>query len=463
MTTKTTLTMLILGMQFSYGQVIFNTDKNSLEIKTDKKISTWNWASDKEKIKEIETTKKKIKITLSDGKNQQTIGLKRNIPTDIWFINAQNDTLRTQIKAVAPNITFSKKYVQKHQGKTFVAIPEVSELVNILMALHSDAEKDSNMFDTQTDYFKRIKKHFAPYLKHPAMDTIHKYITKVALNESNEYMFPIKDYYYYYGLKMNACVYEFDKKGNIVNSGNIKQLAKGWTAFDPMKDAKVFADFAQKSNFRQFYKDNQSYYSQLISDYKRLNPIQKMQNWLDAKFGFGYGSYMVYFSPLVQGAHSTVRYEDNGLSQTFMFICKAEDDQGLSPIQNEIKQGRVVFTEIDHNYVNPLSDTMVEDINKVFADREKWAKSEITTAYNNAYKVFNEYMTFAVYSLYLWDNYSEEEVLGFLPSMEAQMEQDRGFNRFKVFNRALLTKYKENPNISMKDLYQYILKESEKM
>lgn len=64
MTTKTTLTMLILGMQFSYGQVIFNTDKNSLEIKTDKKISTWNWTSDKEKIKEIETTKKKIKITL---------------------------------------------------------------------------------------------------------------------------------------------------------------------------------------------------------------------------------------------------------------------------------------------------------------------------------------------------------------------------------------------------------------
>lgn len=67
-------------------------------------------------------------------------------------------------------------------------------------------------------------------------------------------MFPIKDYYYYYGLKMNACVYEFDKKGNIVNSGNIKQLAKGWTAFDPMKDAKVFADFAQNQISDNFIK-----------------------------------------------------------------------------------------------------------------------------------------------------------------------------------------------------------------
>jgi hypothetical protein len=37
------------------------------------------------------------------------------------------------------------------------------------------------------------------------------------------------------------------------------------------------------------------------------------------------------------------------------------------------------------------------------------------------------------------------------------MEESRGFNNFKKFNRKLLEKYEENKNIKMTDLYDYIL------
>lgn len=356
------------------------------------------------------------------------------------------------------NVVFSEKYIQEHKGKTKVEIPEVSELVNIIMALHKDAEKEDNMFDTKTVYYQQVKSHFIPYKEHPIIDTIQKYITDLKhFEEHNMYMFSRESYGYYFALKMNACAYRFDEKGNIRNNGVIREIAKGWYMFDPMKDIALLEDFAKKSNFRKFYKDNKPYYDSLITTYNQLNPIQKMQSWLDKKFGFGYGSYAVYFSPLVNGAHSTTKFDDNDFNQTLMFICKAEMDSRYTPVMNELLESRVVFTEIDHNYVNPVSDTFIDKINHSFSNREKWAVGDITNAYDNPYKVFNEYMTFAVYSLYVYENYAKEELSAYLPMLENQMADRRGFVKFKDFNRTLLEKYEQNTDITMPALYDYIL------
>jgi len=116
-----------------------------------------------------------------------------------------------------------------------------------------------------------------------------------------------------------------------------------------------------------------------------------------------------------------------------------------------------VFTEIDHNYFNPVSEGLLEKINNSFSNREKWAKGDVTSAYGNQFKIFNEYMTFAVYSLYINDNYSNKESMEYLPMLENQMENSRGFVKFKAFNRILLEKYKENPDIKVSELYNYIL------
>ncbi|GIZ14222.1 hypothetical protein [Capnocytophaga catalasegens] len=52
---------------------------------------------------------------------------------------------------IAPNENFTPEYIQHYKGKMLIDIPEVSELVNVILALYKDAEKDNNMFDTQTD------------------------------------------------------------------------------------------------------------------------------------------------------------------------------------------------------------------------------------------------------------------------------------------------------------------------
>ena len=324
--------------------------------------------------------------------------------------------------------------------------------------LHKDAEKDKNMFDTKTAYYEKVKKYFGPYQNHPIFDTLHKYINGISYYEEHDmYLFSNDSYGYYYALKMNACSYDFNKKGKIINKGIIKTIAKNWYFFDPMKDISMLEDFAEKSNFRKFYKDNQPYYDSLLVTYNQLNPIQEMQNWLDKKFEFSYGSYVIYFSPLVHGAHSTRGFTEDNFSQTLMFICRAELDLSYSPVLNELLESRVVFTEIDHNYVNPVSDQFIERINISFSNRANWAPGEITEAYNDPYKVFNEYMTFAVYTLYVYDNYSNENLTEYLPMLDKQMSEQRGFIKFKEFNAALLEKYKQNPTIKITDLYDYIL------
>lgn len=40
---------------------------------------------------------------------------------------------------------------------------------------------------------------------------------------------------------------------------------------------------------------------------------------------------------------------------------------------------RVVFTEIDHNYVNPIAYQSLKRINKVFSDVEKWNMKKTDT------------------------------------------------------------------------------------
>ncbi len=456
------LTILIVcGAMEVNAQQVFKTNKDYLQVKINNVLQADNWKIGKNignMVFEAQVSKENNIVTYSDGKDSINFNLRLGQQIDFLILKNGKDTIPQQLIGVVPNTNFTKEYIAKYKDKTIVAIPEVSELVNIMMALHPDAEKEGNMFDTSTEYYKKVKEHFAPYINHPAIDTIKKYITD--LNYIKEYdvnLFSRASYDYYYALKMTACGYHFDEYGHIINDENIKEIGKGWNDFDPMKDVKVFEDFVRISNFRQFYKENQPYYNSLLNTYNQLNPIQKMQVWLDNKFGFSYGSYLVYFSPLVYGAHSTRGYQSNGFKQTLMFIARAEYDESLSIVQNELSESRIVFTEIDHNYVNPVSDKFLEKINKALSNREVWAKPTITDAYDSPYKLFNEYMTFAVYSLYLNDNYNKEDVEEYLPILDKTMTVNRGFSKFTEFNQFLLAKYTENTTIGMGGLYEYML------
>ncbi len=366
------------------------------------------------------------------------------------------DTAYTQIIGIEKNVNFSAAYIQEHKGKFEVAVPEVHELANILVAIGKIGQLDSNMVDMTTPYYKKVMQTFLPFANHPAVAVINKNITKVMDDYS---------YGYYYALKMNACGYVFNEQNEIINKGNVKRM--GFDAPDDpfLINSKIFADFAKVSNFRMFYQANKNYYDSLVALYRQLNPIDKMQKWLEKKFGFSYGNYCVYFSPLIGGAHATTRFADNGFEQTYMFVCRAEKYPNRNDALNEMINSRVVFTEIDHNFINPVTDKYTQQVNKAFADRKKWVKetsSNGTSMYGSPYAVFNEYMTFAFYSLYCLENFNPKDVLSMIQIMEKMMADGRSFIHFKAFNEKLISLYASKKSISVDELYREMLNWSEK-
>jgi hypothetical protein len=349
------------------------------------------------------------------------------------------------------NVVFTKQYILDHKGQYEVAIPEVHELANILVALSNVGRIDSNMVDMTTAYYQKVLQTFRPFSSHPILDTINAHI--ISSNDANSY-------WYYYALKMNACGYAFIQDNSIYNTGPIKKMG-----FDNMKDPirnniALIEDFSNKSGFREFYAQNKSYYDSLLATYRQLNPIDKMQKWLVSKFGISYDNYVVYFSPLVGGAHATQKYKDNNFEQTAMFVCRSPVFNDYNMNVNEMINSRVVFTEIDHNFVNPISDRYRKKINKAFAKRAEWVndfEGSKTQSYNTPYAIFNEYMTFAIFSLYCYDLFPESDVAVFIPKMEKQMAEKRHFIKFKEFNQKLISIYKENKNSSIYALYDQML------
>lgn len=349
---------------------------------------------------------------------------------------------------VSKNVTFSDSYIKKHKGRFDVEIPEVQELAKIMVALSKGGSSDSGITNMRTAYYQEVKAHFTPFANHPVIDTLNKYI-----KDGSE-----SSYWYYYDWKMNANGYAFTKDGKIVNKGIIRKMGFKETNDPFIKYADMAADFAAKSGFRKFYASHKRYYDSLLKTYTKYNPLNDMKAWLEKHFPYKYDYFLITFSPLTAGAHSTGNFEDNGFKQTVMFIAGVNINQNYNQAVNEMSNSRVVFTEIDHNYVNPVAEKYAKDISEAMKDKVKWRMGiDDSSSYADPMSTFQEYMTWAVFSLYSLDRYQQSDVMTYTERMERQMER-RGFNNFKAFNRELMRLYQHyKKTAKVHELYPKII------
>lgn len=351
-----------------------------------------------------------------------------------FFVGSCQHTQQTDI-GLPKLVYFNEAYKHAHENKITIEIPEVSELANILMAISDVGLKDSNMINMKIPYHNEVLKWFLKYKNEPIIKTID------SLQEIND---KANNYFLYYNLKMNACGYYFNKEENIV----LDSVILKWGFYDEddaiEKNLIAIENFAEKSNFRQFYSNHKEYYDSLTTDYKKHVSVLKMKHWLESQFPNKIDYYIITFSPLVNGAHSTNSFYGNDFSVAVMFVAPFSHSS-VSP-SDEIHYDRLLFTEIDHNYVNRASYEYKDNINYIFRDRKKWKGSngEIDSAYPNGLSVFNEYMTWAVFTLYCYDNYSHTDFDRAILYVENYMEQRRGFIQFAAFDKALLNLYKHN-------------------
>lgn len=362
----------------------------------------------------------------------------------VKFLSDKKDTVRMVAVGLSKPARFSKDFIAQNRGTYKVFCPEVHELVNIAVALTKAGREDDNMVKKGHAYYKRVMQHFDPFRNHALIDTLNRYISEM----------PGEDPYgFYYNIRMGACMYTFDKD-KIVNVSPYNQMAFG--ARNELEGLiPLFEDFAKTSGFKSFYKTNGACYENLVTSYQKWVPVHKMWKWVEARFPQRYDAYKVYFSPLVGGAHSTQKFTDNGYSETVMFIdAPTLEDATLTEKEKEAAFSRVVFTEIDHNYVNPTTEKFPE-ISTLLQPLDCWNNG--AQGYPDPVSTFNEYMTWAVFTLYLYDNFDENVFKKHNETEARFMAEGRGFVKFREFNGFVLEWYKNNPGKPLETLYPEVI------
>mgnify|MGYP006287272955 FL=1 len=303
----------------------------------------------------------------------------------------------------SPKITIEEKYA----GQIVVETPEVYELMQIAYSLTPTFQKDPNLIHKGTEYYEDFENHFMEFKDHELIDKLNEYIKSDYLK--SQLM-----------IRLLSLNYKIDNQGKLKNNGLLSynpilaKLAKS-NFFINRENIKLIKDFIAKSEFKEFYKQNRPYYEKLINNYNELCDFHKVKNWLNNKFSTTHHSYRIIFSPLTGGLHNTMSLKSINQpgEQIFMFVsAPSESIDSLNNNELEIKASqatREVFTEIDHQYVNPLTDKYISEMKSSMSDYKEWSNQK-NGLYTSKYKTFNEYMTWGVFNLYALDTYSKRNI-----------------------------------------------------
>lgn len=354
---------------------------------------------------------------------------------------------------------FPDAYINKHKGTVQFDLPEVYELANIIWGLSPAGQKAKDL-RREHGYYKEVVAHFTPFLNHPVFKTLD---------------FPDSTYFLnYYSFRENSFAFNFrdSKPGSI----DTKLLFNGpyyYAYGNELADSSLFGkllplveDFAKKSGFRKFYKDHLAYYQKETAQLRKRLPVRQMWTWIETQFPkIKFQSYRVVYSPLIGGSHSTQRYstmkDREWFEECVMFICGDMYSRQKDTMSESIKEGLmsgIVFTEIDHNYVNPVSYEYGKEVDSAFANRPFWTTPALgNDLYADAMSVFNEYMTHSVFCLYIMDSYDPATAEYIINNREELMVDYRKFIRFREFNRELMRLHKEYKDKLLPDLYPMIL------
>lgn len=329
-------------------------------------------------------------------------------------------------------VDFPAQYVQENRGKVNVEIPEVYELFYIITAISEPGQQGEVNVNRSSDYYDEVLRVFKDYKDHPAVKEYEK------LQKNNSYS----------SLRM-IFRYEFDGDqivhGGVYNQFEEKEEAKRY--------AELLTDFARESNFREFYNNHSDYYNSKISNFRKLTDMKGIWAWLEKNFPQDYNSYKVVLSPLVYANHNTANFIDseNDYHEIVMFVSTPELFDRYNLNSTEVLKAlvsRMVLTEIDHNYVNPTTDLKenLPKVNKVFSNLTKW---NTQSGYGRSAITFNEYMTWGVACLYIYDNFNKEVYDLFIEQTKLTMK-NRGFVKFNQFYAILFDTY----NSTEKPLYE---------
>jgi hypothetical protein len=316
---------------------------------------------------------------------------------------------------------------------------ETYELANIILALTPYGQQDPSEVAKNSHYYQEVRTQFAPYAQHPLL---------VQVNYSR------KEWDKYLSFRTDAYAFAFSEQGQL--SRQFPFYAQGPShPFD--ENLALITDFVQTSGFRAFYQRHQPYYDSLTVAYKASQRLPEVLSFLGTELGNARpdAQYAIVFSPLVgrMNCHRTVNQVATDFISLPEFLLNRT--AAKAPSVTDIASGiHLLFTEMDHGFVNPVTDQYAAQVTAAFTPT-KWDSG---SGYEkDPFGTFNEYMTWAVYDLFVYQ---------YFPQIAPQVCQDwgmqnesRGFFASNLFNDKLRDLYAHRKKgQTLRDLYPALLK-----
>ncbi len=336
-------------------------------------------------------------------------------------------------------LSLSAKHLNA-QKQFDISIPESYELSNIILALTEYGRTDEWEVQKNTAYYKEVIKYFEPVKNHPLLQKVNY---SRALWED------------YLSFRTDAAAYQFDNEGKLIRTNNF-YTNKGHKPFD--ENIGFINDFIEKSNYRSFYNEHKPLYNTIVHNYSGYYLLDTMKAFMEKVCGVtgavpNAGKYLIVLSPLVlrMNCHRNI---DSITKADFPTLSVALIENNKIEIENQAQRAvdiHTIFTEMDHGYINPLTDFFKKDVEQKFKN-QFWDKK-------SGYKglsCFNEYMTWALYDIFV--NKYFPAIADSISTQWHYQNAARGFFASNYFSSQLVSLYnsrKENENL--KNLYPKML------
>ena len=356
---------------------------------------------------------------------------------------------RIEGRLFVPAAEFTDEYIVENTGRITPVIPEVYELVNVAIALTEVAKEDRWLVFKQSEYYSRVMEQFADHQDHPFV---------IALNEQLE-----QNRARYNRLKMNAYAFEYDERGEIQRSSIYDRTGPsgdGNNALLPFFEE--MRAFSNDTNFRVFFEAERPTYDEQIHFYVEDVDLDAIKAWLGRQFPDveAYDTVKIVFSPLVGGSQSVTWFEQGEFRELMPHVNfpyrRMED---VSQESDRLYRGNIVFTELNHGYINPTADGYTADIAAAVTDLAFWADERTNESYGTPMSMFNEYMNWGLIALRYLDQAPPEDHEKLLSRLDTTMgESGRGFLQFPAFRAFLVNSYvNRGEGETIADLYPVIV------
>jgi hypothetical protein len=393
-------------------------------------------------------------VTVSFITDVDSIGFRVALGDTCDFIihwDGQDCWTRIVGREFVPAANFDAAYREAHRGTIAVSIPEVYELVNVAIALSPFGRDNPGYVYQKSAYYATVMDRFEPFRDHALVQELGSLLGR---NSG-----------YYASLKMNGFSFEFDDDGRIASRPEFDR-----TGFPSQREnllrpfLPLMQSFADDTRFREFYTESRPVYEGQIACYRDSLDVEGMRSWLDDNFpsGGGYDFYDIVFSPLVAYNQSSTWFESNGFRelQPHVNFPYPRDFVGLqpaSPTTIQVYRGTIVFTELNHGYINPAGEAYADRISAAVANRDAWVDPSDASNNYRGNGVFFEYLNWALVSLRIADLVPEEEQERLIEMVEGNT-RGRGFIRFPEFDRFLLDIYRNRAEgKTLESLYPQIV------